>query len=103
MVDDFIYLLQNDGSFRQLEVGEYEFTSLDLPGTNDLKGMNGNSVPADKYPEFFLTKLPAVLSSFQNIPNLWHHAAHEVCARLRYHCRKPQVPNVPLRESAPAT
>lgn len=46
IVDDFLYILQNDGTFRQLEDGEYAFTGVTVPGTNSL--LNINNIPLQK-------------------------------------------------------
>ena len=50
IVDDFIYILQNNGDYRQLESGEYEFQSVQIPSVYSLVNINGANLSANTYP-----------------------------------------------------
>ncbi|MBO5388747.1 MAG: hypothetical protein J6A59_11505, partial [Lachnospiraceae bacterium] len=50
MVDDFIYILQTDGEYRQLEAGEYEIKYIELPGTKSLTNINNKPLTSGIYP-----------------------------------------------------
>ena len=49
IVDDFLYILKNNGEFRQLEAGEYEFKSITIPGASSIKNINDTTIAADTY------------------------------------------------------
>ena len=49
IVDDFLYILKNNGEYHQLEVGEYEFRSVNIPGALNLKNYNNITIAADTY------------------------------------------------------
>jgi len=40
-VDDWMYIMRNDGTYRKLENDEYEFTSVTLPSVTSLDNWNG--------------------------------------------------------------
>ena len=49
IVDDFLYILRDDGNFRQLEAGEYEFEKIKIPGVNSLRNINDIPIAEDTY------------------------------------------------------
>lgn len=49
MVDDFIYILKNDGTYRQLGVDEYDFEKVIIPSTKDLLNINNIPIESGKY------------------------------------------------------
>ena len=50
MVDDYLYILQNGGTYRRLESDEYHFESVTIPGTGVLKNSNDTSIASGVYP-----------------------------------------------------
>lgn len=49
IVDDFMYIAKNNGEFRQLKEGEYEFSVVTIPSASSIKNINNFSIAADKY------------------------------------------------------
>lgn len=49
LVDDYLFITQNDGTFRQLRPDEYEFRTITLPGTASLLNVNGLPIQSDYY------------------------------------------------------
>ena len=48
--DDFIYITQNDGNYRQLTSGDYEFASIRIHATSNFLNENQVEVSPGKYP-----------------------------------------------------
>lgn len=51
-VDDFLYILKNNGEYRQLEADEYEFKQVVIPGVDSMINLNGISIEENKYYAF---------------------------------------------------
>lgn len=49
IVDDFMYVMKNNGTFRALDAHEYEFTTVTIPAVTAFNNMNGVPIPADTY------------------------------------------------------
>lgn len=48
-VDDWLYIMRNDGTYRKLSYEEYEFTSITIPSVTSLKNWNGFSIASGSY------------------------------------------------------
>ena len=48
-VDDFLYIMKNNGEFRQLEADEYEFTKVVVPSASSILNINKLPVKSDEY------------------------------------------------------
>lgn len=49
MVDDFMYVMKNNGTFRALNPHEYEFTTVTIPSVSEFQNLNGVPIAADTY------------------------------------------------------
>ena len=49
LVDDFMYIMKNNGTFRALAAHEYEFTTVTIPSVSEFKNLNGVPIAADTY------------------------------------------------------
>ena len=49
LIDDFIYIAQNDGNYRQLTSKDFNIESVDILSTNGIRNENGLPVQSDKY------------------------------------------------------
>ena len=50
LVDDFLYITQNDGNYRQLDVDDYDIRSVDILSTKSVMNENGMPVQSGMYP-----------------------------------------------------
>ena len=48
-VDDWLYIMRDDGSYRKLAQDEYEFTSITMPSTSQLLNDNGIPIQGNTY------------------------------------------------------
>lgn len=49
IVDDFMYVMKNNGAFRALNPNEFAFTTVTIPAANYFMNLNGVAIAADKY------------------------------------------------------
>ena len=69
LTDDFLYITQNDGSYRQLVAGDYEFSNILLRATSNFKNENGVEITRGKYPvKVYAVKNDRVLKTQELMP-----------------------------------
>lgn len=49
IVDDFMYVMKNNGTYRALAAHEYAFTTVTIPSASAFKNLNGVAITANKY------------------------------------------------------
>lgn len=73
IVDDFLYILQNNGTYRELEVGEYEFSKITIPSVSQLKNSNNIPIKSDTYKiKIYAESEPGKIIDISNDEQLVH-------------------------------